>query len=107
MKTKIHKGDIVKVFLGKDRGKEGKVARVLTKAGKVVVEGVNTYKRHVRKTGNIEGGIIDIVKPIDISNVAIICPNCNQPTRVGFSIRDEQKIRICKKCQKEIKTKGK
>lgn len=104
---KIHAQDKVKILLGKDRGRNGKVVRVLTKTGKVLVEGINLSKRHVRKMGNIEGGIIDIVKPIDISNVAIICPNCNQPARVGFSIKDDQKVRICKKCKKEIETKGK
>lgn len=104
---KIHAQDKVKILLGKDRGRTGKVVRVLTKTGKVLVEGMNLSKRHVKKMGNIEGGIIDIVKPIDISNVAIICPNCNQPARVGFSIKDDQKVRRCKKCKKEIETKGK
>ncbi|KKS13045.1 50S ribosomal protein L24 [Candidatus Daviesbacteria bacterium RIFOXYD1_FULL_41_10] len=66
---KIKKGDTVKILLGKDRGKTGKVLRVLAKKGKVLVEGVNAYKRHVRKMKGMEGGIIEINKPIDISNV--------------------------------------
>lgn len=100
---KIKKGDKVKVLLGKDRGKEGKVAYVRGKDSRVFVEGANLYKRHVKKQGTIEGGIIDIPKSLDISNVALICPNCNKITRVGFKLIGNEKMRICKKCQKEIK----
>lgn len=100
---KIKKGDKVKIILGKDRGKEGKVAFVLAKAGKVFVEGVNLYKRHVKKQGTIEGGIINIPKPLNVSNVSLVCPNCSKVARVGFKKMGESKVRICKKCQKEIK----
>lgn len=100
---KIKKGDKVKILLGKDRGKEGKVEFVLGKDRKVFVGGANLYKRHVRKMKDIEGGIIDIPKPLDISNVSLICPNCNKVTRVGFKRVGNEKFRICKKCQKEIK----
>lgn len=99
---KIKKGDKVKVLLGKDRGKEGTVEKVMAKKGKVFVERINLYKRHVKKMQNIEGGIIEIPKPLDISNVALICPNCKKITRVGFKMEGETKIRICKKCGKEI-----
>lgn len=104
---KIKKGDKVKIILGKDRGKEGKVEYVLGKDKRVFVGGANLYKRHVRKHGNIEGGIIDIPKSLDISNIALICPNCNKVTRVGFKLEGSDKIRICKKCKKEIKTNAK
>ncbi len=104
---KIKKGDTVKVLLGKDSGKEGKVAFVLGKDKKVFVEGANLYKRHVKKQGQIEGGIIDLPKPFDISNVALICPNCKKLTRVGYKIVGNDKFRICKKCNKEIKTDAK
>lgn len=100
---KIRKNDKVKILLGKDRGKEGKVAYVKGKEGKVFVEGANLYKRHVKKQGKLEGGIIDIPKPLDVSNVALVCPDCNKVTRIGFKIEGSEKIRICKKCQKEIK----
>ncbi|MBI4038528.1 50S ribosomal protein L24 [Candidatus Daviesbacteria bacterium] len=100
---KVKKGDKVRVLLGKDRGKEGKVEHVLAKARKVFVSGVNLYKRHIRKMQNIEGGIIDIPKPLDVSNVGLICPNCNKLTRVGYKKIGKDKIRICKKCQKEVK----
>ncbi|MBI2040007.1 50S ribosomal protein L24 [Candidatus Microgenomates bacterium] len=100
---KIRKGDEVKILLGKDRDKEGKVQYVLAKEGKVFVEGANIYKRHIRKQGDREGGIIDLPKPMDISNVALICPNCRKVTRVGYKRMGNEKVRICKKCGKEIK----
>ena len=100
---KIKKGDKVKVLLGKDRGKEGTVEYVLAKKSRVFVGGVNLYKRHVRKTGNAEGGIIDIPKSLNVSNVGLICPNCKKITRIGFKLEKGIKTRICKKCQKEIK----
>jgi large subunit ribosomal protein L24 len=99
---KIVKGDNVKILLGKDEGKTGNVGRVLAKEGKVFVEGINITKRHVRRQGQVEGGIIDLIKPVNISNVALICPNCKKPTRVGFLITDKGKKRICRKCKKEI-----
>lgn len=104
---KIKKGDKVKVLLGKDRNKEGKVAFVLGKEKKVFVEGANLYKRHVKKQGQIEGGIIDIPKPFNISNIALICPNCKKVTRVGYMMVGNDKVRACKKCNKEIKTDAK
>ncbi len=100
--NKIKKGDSVQILLGKDRGKSGKVERVLTKESKVFVSGSNIVKRHVKKQGQIEGGIIDIIKPMNISNVALICPSCKKVTRVGFSMVAGQKKRICRKCGKEI-----
>lgn len=112
---KIKKDDEVKILLGKDRNKSGKVLRVYTKEDKVLVEGINMYKRHVRKMGEHEGGIVEISKPVNISNVVLVCPNCKKPTRVGFKIEGEtkqsfsaNKIRICKKCKEAIngKTKG-
>lgn len=102
---KIQTGDNVKILLGKDRGKSGKVLRVWTKEGKALVEGINMYKRHVKKTGQHEGGILDIPKPLNISNIAIICPECKKQTRVGIKIAGELKSRICKKCNTELKVK--
>ena len=99
---KIKKGDKVKIMLGKDRGKEGTVEYVKGKEGKVFVGGANIYKRHVRKMNDVAGGIIDLPKPMDISNVSLICPNCKKVTRVGFKITGNIKMRICKKCGKEI-----
>jgi len=96
---KIKKGDNVQILSGKDRGKTGTVERVLSKEGKVLVPGVNIYKRHLKSRQGIEGGIVDLVKPMDISNVAVICTKCKKPTRIGFKVEGEEKKRICKKCQ--------
>lgn len=100
---KIKKGDNVQLLLGKDNGKTGSVERVFAKTGKVLVQGVNQYKRHVKSQQGMEGGVITIGKPVDLSNVALVCPSCKKPTRVGFKIESEGKIRICKKCGKDIK----
>ncbi len=99
---KLRKGDKVKVFLGKDNGKEGTIEKVLGKDGKIYVAGVNLVKRHVRKQGQVEGGIIDLPKPINMSNVELICPSCKKTTRVGFKIDGKTKVRVCKKCGKNI-----
>ena len=101
--NKIKKGDNVKVLAGKDSGRTGSVDRVLVKTDKVIVAGINVSKRSVKKMGENQGGIVDLVKPVNISNVALICPNCKKITRVGFKIEGKEKIRICRKCGKEIK----
>lgn len=96
---KIRKGDRVRVLTGKDRGKEGSVSRVLPKANKVVVDGVNVAKRHQKsRSATDPGGIIDKDLPIPVPNVALICNACG-PTRVGYRVEaDGTKVRICKKC---------
>lgn len=100
---RFKKGDTVKVMVGKDRGKTGKIEKVLPKVNKVIVSGVNIYKRHVRKRGeNKPGGIIDIVKPLPVGNVALICQRCGQITRVGFQVVKKEKVRVCKKCKEVI-----
>ena len=99
---KIHKNDTVQIMLGKDAGKTGKVLRVLGKDDKVLVEGINMYKRHIKKMAGYEGTIIDVAKPVNVSNVELMCPNCKKPTRVGYKMQGEEKVRICKKCQKEV-----
>ena len=102
---KILTGDEVKIVLGKDHGKTAKVTRVVPKEKKVFVEGINIYKRHVsgKRQGINEGGILDIQKPVDLSNIMLVCPSCKKPTRVGFKLNAKEKLRICRKCGKEIK----
>lgn len=96
---KVKKGDLVKVIAGKDKGKEGKVLRVIPKENKVIVENVHIVKRHQRPTQRIrEGGIIEREAPIHASNVMVICPSCNKPTRIGYKFMEEKKVRFCKKC---------
>lgn len=101
--NKIKKGDNVKILAGKDSGQTGTIDRVLVKTGKVVISGKNIYKRSVKRSGSQEGGIIELAKPMNISNVSLVCPNCKKITRVGFKIEGKEKIRICRKCGKEIK----
>ena len=97
---KIRKGDKVRVLTGKDRGKSGNVTRVLPTAGKVIVDGVNVAKKHQKATrATMQGGIIDKDMPIPVANVALICPACGKPTRVGYRVEaDGPKTRTCKKC---------
>ena len=101
---KIRQGDRVVVLSGKDKGKEGVVSRALPDKGKVVVEGVNTAKRHTKSRSATEaGGIKDKDMPVDVSNVALLSPKDGKATRVGFKVVDGKKIRICKRTGEEIK----
>ena len=100
----IKKGDNVKMLAGKDRGKTGKVLRMIKgEINKVVVEGLNTIKRHqrARKQGQ-KGQIITKEREVDASNVQGICPKCGKPTRIGHQTMGDKNIRICKKCGAEL-----
>jgi large subunit ribosomal protein L24 len=101
---KIRKGDRVRVLSGKDKGKEGEVMRALPREGKVIVEGVNIARKSQRPTRTTQqGGIIDKDMPMQVSNVALVCPSCGKPTRVGYKIdASGDKARVCKKCGGEI-----
>lgn len=100
---KIKKGDEVVVTRGKDKGKRGKVEKVLVVAKQVIVGGMNQYKRHKKARSQSEKSeIITITKPLPISNVMVVCTKCNKPTRIGFKIQGEKKVRVCRKCNKEI-----
>ena len=96
---KLKSGDTVVVISGKDAGRESKITRVIPDRNKVLVEGVNTAKRHTKPTGQtMQGGIIDKDMPIDASNVMIVCEKCG-PTRIGHRIDDDGvKHRTCVKC---------
>lgn len=100
---KIKKGDEVVVTTGKDKGKRGKVEKVLVKENAVVVGGVNQYKRHVKaRTQTQKSEIVTITKPLPISNIMPICSNCNLATRIGFEDKKGKKVRVCRKCDKEL-----
>jgi large subunit ribosomal protein L24 len=101
---KIKRGDRVKVLTGKDRGTEGLVVRVLPTEGKVVVEGVNTARRHRKARSATEsGGILDIDMPIPAANVAVLSPGDGKPTRVGYKFQDDgTKVRICRRTGAEL-----
>jgi large subunit ribosomal protein L24 len=106
----IRTDDLVRVISGKDRGKEGRVVRVLPREGRVMVDGVALAKKHQRtgaartRTGQQvnQGGIIDVEMFVDISNVQLVCGACKQLTRVGKKDTDEGKVRVCRKCEAEL-----
>jgi large subunit ribosomal protein L24 len=98
---RIRKDDIVIVTTGKDKGKQGKVVRVDTAGNKVLVEGVNTVIKHRRRTQQEQQheGRVKMERPIALSNLMLICKNCNVAAKVGFQImKDKTKARVCKKC---------
>ncbi len=108
-KMNIKKGDTVLIISGKDRGKEGTVSRAMPQASKVIVEGLNIVKKHVRPQGQTrQGGIIEKAMPLHVSNVMLKCTECGQPTRVARERRPmgaDQKVRpvrVCKNCHKVI-----
>ena len=102
---KFKKGDDVLVTTGRDKGKRGKIEKVLVSENKVVISGVNIYKRHRKATRNQAAGIYQVTRPVNASSIAIICPKCLKPTRVGFKIEGKNKNRICNKCKGLITTK--
>lgn len=104
MKVKIRKGDIVEIISGnfEDKGKRGEVIKVLPDRDRVVVQGVNIRKKHQRqvqtKGRTLSPGIIEFEGPIHISNVMLVCPKCDEPTRVGIEREDGVSKRVCKNC---------
>ncbi len=98
--TKIQKNDQIYVITGKDRGKTGRVMKVYPKEAKVLVEGVNMVKKAVKANPgkNVKGGIVEREQPLHISNVAIVCPETNAPSRVGRKIlQDGSRVRVAAK----------
>jgi large subunit ribosomal protein L24 len=102
----VRKGDMVLVLAGKDRGKRGTVERIeRTKRGPaVIVPGINMAKKHQRAQGRTrQGGIMDVPMPIHASNVQVVCPRCDKPTRVSHSKLDGgRRARVCKHCGEQI-----
>ena len=102
----VKKGDKVKVITGKDKNKEGIVLEALPKKDKVVVEGVNIVKKHQKPSQAApQGGIVEFEAPIHVSNVMLIDPSTNEPTRVGFKVVDGKKVRVSKKSGNAIEYK--
>lgn len=100
MAAKIKKGDTVMVIVGKDKGKTGEVLSVSPKENKVLIAGVNIVKKHKKPTMNSQGQIVEVEKPIHISNVSLI--EDGKPARVGFKIEDGKKFRIFKKSGNKV-----
>ena len=99
----IKTGDKVRVIAGKDKGKEGSVKKILDAENRVVVEGINMIKKHQKpNNANPNGGVIDTEAPISASNVMLIDPSTNEPTRVGYKFVDGKKVRVAKKSGKTL-----
>jgi large subunit ribosomal protein L24 len=104
-KYRIHKNDKVMVVAGKDKGKIGKVLKIVTKTDRVLVEKVNMVKRHTKGNPYQQkaGGIVEKEAPVDVSNVMLLCDACAKPTRVGYRFtEDGKKVRYCKKCNEMV-----
>jgi len=100
---KIKKGDNVLIIAGKDKGRTAKVIRSLPKELKILVEGINLKKKHVRpKKEGEKGQVVAIPAPLDISNVKIVCPKCGKATRIEYKTEGKVKNRVCKKCKQVI-----
>ena len=103
-KMNIKKGDKVVVLSGKDKGVESTVIDARPREGRVVVEKVNMVTKAVHPDQqNQQGGLTKIAAAIDVSNVALVCPSCKKPTRIGFKVENGEKVRVCKKCGAVIK----
>jgi large subunit ribosomal protein L24 len=102
MALKIKKGDKVVVISGSDKGKTGEVLRTLPSENRVVVQGVNLVKRHTRASATSQGGIIEKEATIHVSNVSHVDPKDNKPTRVGFKLVDDRKVRFAKRSGEQL-----
>ena len=99
----VKTGDKVRVIAGKDKGKEGPVKQLFVKNNRVIVEGINMIKKHQKPSNAYpQGGMIDMEAPINASNVMLIDPSTNEPTRVGHSVIDGKKVRVSKKSGQAI-----
>ena len=91
------------MITGKDKGRKGKILKILKKEGKVLVEGINLKKKNVKpKTSGKKGETVEMASPVDISNLKVICPKCGKPVRVGIKKENNKKSRFCKSCKQEI-----
>lgn len=101
---KIRRDDIVQVLRGKDKGKKGKVLRIVREKNRAIVEGINLIKKHMRQRRQDQpGGIVSVEAAINISNLGLFCKHCNRPVRTGFKVLgDATKSRFCKKCKEVI-----
>ena len=100
---KLKKGDEVIITSGKDRGKKGKIEKIFVERNTVLLPGLNIYKKHVKKRDEQHpGGVIELSRPLPVGNVALVCPKCNKPTRIGFLKKGNEKKRMCKKCDSVV-----
>ena len=103
---KFKVGDTVKITAGKDKGRDGKIEVIDLAKAAAIIPGINIYKKHVKAAGGQQkGGIYDLPRPMPFSKIALICPKCKKITRIGFRVLAKEKVRVCRKCGKEIDTK--
>lgn len=97
---KFKKGDKIKVIAGKDKGRDGVIEKVYTKQDKVLITGVNIYKKHVKKNEQMpQGGVVEVPRPLDVAKIALVCPKCKKKTRIGYEMAKDKKYRKCNKCK--------
>lgn len=99
---KIKLKDTIVVTTGRDNGRQGVVTKMHPQDNAVVIEGLNQYKKHIKPSQGKKGDIVTISRPLDVSKVALVCPKCKQPTRVGYRFADDKKLRVCRKCNMDI-----
>ena len=100
---RVRKDDTVMIIAGRERGKTGKVLRLLHETNRVVVERINLVKRHTKPRGSQQGGILEKEAPLHLSNVQPVCPRCDKPARVGTKrLEDGGAVRICRRCGEQI-----
>ncbi|MEK7182746.1 MAG: 50S ribosomal protein L24 [Patescibacteria group bacterium] len=100
---KLRVGDEVRVMAGKDKGRKGLIEKMFPRERRVLIPGLNVYKKHQRALGKQKGGIIEFSRPLPLSNVALLCPHCTKLTRVGMKfLNTGEKVRICRKCGRQI-----
>ena len=105
---KILKGDKVEIIIGKDKGRSGEVLHVFPKAGKIIVKGLNLFKKHIKPSQGQKGSIVEKERAILISKTMLLCPSCQKKVRVAYSIdKNGEKSRICRKCKSIISTSAK
>lgn len=102
-RTKIKKGDEVVMISGRDKGKKGKILKIISKSNRVVVDGLNLIKKHKKPTRQGEKGeVVQLPRMVDISNIALYCSHCGRSVKVGYRQSGDKKIRICRKCHEAI-----
>lgn len=103
---KLRIGDEILVTAGKDKNRQGKIEKIFPKENRMLVSGINVYKKHRKGSGKEKGGIIEFSRPLPVGNIALVCPSCKKQTRVSYRVtKTGEKTRICAKCKRQIDSK--